>query len=129
MKKVAFAILGICLFSQAQPRLEPVILDIEKELNSLFNDTVNEGETRAEVLRVGKIPQINCSKIVYTKGRKVVFCTAEIKTSFGPDLKNHGSATCTSLGYVLDNKGKIESDFNPEQNRKCIGTINDSSYQ
>ncbi len=92
-------------------------------------ETVNEGETRAEVLRVGKTPQIKCSKIIYTKGRKVVFCTAEIKTSFGPGLKNHGTATCTSLGYVLDRKGKIESDFNPEQNRKCLETINDSSYE
>ncbi len=129
MKKVAFAILGICLISQAQPALDQTVLAVEKELNSLFSDTFNKGETHAEVLRVGKVPQINCSKIIYTKGRKVVFCTAEIKTSIRPSLKNHGSATCTSLGYVLDNKGKIESDFNPEQNRKCMETINDSSYE
>ena len=109
MKKVAIAVLGLCLFSHAQPALDPVILAVEKELNSLFVDTVNEGETSAEVLRVGKTPQIKCSKIIYTKGRKVVFCTAEIKTSFGPNLKNHGSATCISLGFILDEKGKIET--------------------
>lgn len=128
MKKIAFVLTAIGLLHLAEAAPDPVATNIEKRINRLLSDTVNEGETSAEVLRIGGIPQVKCSQVIHSKGRRMVFCSVDIKTSYGENLSDHGQTTCTSLGFYLNKKGQVESDYKPDQFRKCLEQIYDSSY-
>lgn len=128
LKKLALSIVSVCMSYQAIAAVDPIILAVEKNLNALFSDTVNEGDTTAEVLRIKGEPQIKCSKLIYSKGRRMVFCFAEIKTSYGKGLKEHGQASCNSLGFILDKKGQVEDRYSSESTQKCLESIYDASY-
>ena len=129
MKKVVFFFLLISLHGQASiDPLDPLILNVEKEMNNLLRGTVSEVESRAEVLRLHGSSQIKCSNLIYNKGRKIVFCNIDIKVSDGKSGLSKSTATCTSLGYILDKKGVgIESQYNSESFLKCMETISDMS--
>ena len=127
MKKVAlFAVLFFGFMAHASS--DSFVSLVEKNLNDFFGDTLSEGETSAEVLKIQNKPQIKCSNVVFNKGRKIVFCTAEIETTYGENRGSHGKATCTSLGFILDKKGQPETQFNSELFQKCIEKISDASY-
>jgi hypothetical protein len=126
MKKIALFFLFLGLLSQAAT--DPFIFSVDKELNDVFGESVSGGETTAEVLKKNGEPQIKCSKIIFNKGRKIVFCTAEIQTTYGENKGNHGGTTCTSLGYILDKKGNIDTRYYPDMFQKCMEKVYDSSY-
>ena len=129
MKKVALPVLIFGLFlSPFAFAQDPFTKLVEKDLNSYLSETINEGEISAEVLKVQGEPQIKCSNVIFNKGRKIVFCTADFKTTYGENSQSHGSTTCTSLGYILNKKGEIESNYNPEMFQKCLEKISDASY-
>lgn len=128
MKKIAFILTTIFLLNLVEAASDQLATNVEKRINRLLSDTVNEGETSAEVLRVSGIPQVKCSQVIHSKGRRIVFCSAEIKTNYGENLSDHGQTTCTSLGFFLNKKGQIESDYKPDQFRKCLEQIYDASY-
>jgi len=101
---------------------------VEKKLNTLFSDTVNEGGNRAVVERVKGKPGIKCGDIVRSNGKAVIFCTAKIKTSFySGGKKKKGSTICTSLSFVIKNN-KVTERHREEAFRMCMENIHDASY-
>ena len=129
MKKVALPVLILSLFlSVIAFAKDPFIKLVEKDLNSYLSETVNEGETSAEVLTVQGEPQIKCSNVIFNKGRKIVFCTADFETTYGENSQSHNTVSCTSLGYILNKKGEIDTNYNPEMFQKCLEKISDASY-
>lgn len=120
MKKIALLFLAFSLSSQGAT--DSFIFEIEKDMNAILRETAVPNEVPAEILRLLEAPQIKCSKIIYTQGRRIVFCTAEIKVHFGENGESSGSGPtiCTSLGYLLDKKSMIESHYNPEMLQKCL---------
>lgn len=112
----------------AAPKGSSYVGQVEKKLNSLFSDTVNEGGTQAEVERVKGKPGINCGDIVRSKGRAIIFCTAKIKTSFySGGKKQKGSTICTSLSFVIKNN-KVAERHRDEAFNMCMENIHDASY-
>lgn len=130
MKKVALPVLIFGLFLGHLAHAEdPLLAQIEGDLNTYINETANEGESNAKVLKTDKVPEIKCSNVIFNKGRKIVFCTAQIQTTFVEDKSHHALVTCTSLGYFLNKKSEIDTHYNPESFQKCLEKVYDSSYE
>lgn len=128
MKKIALLLLACGLSSQGAT--DTFIFEIEKEINTTLSAAAGPNEVPAEVFRLLDAPQVKCSKIIYNRGRRMVFCTAEIKTHFGEDGQASGSGPtlCTSLGYLLNKENLIESHYNPEMLQKCVEKVYTTRY-
>lgn len=129
MKILAYLIFcALASSSIAAPFVSPIALQIERDLNVEFDETINEGETQAEVERINGKPNIKCGNIVRSGAKALIFCTATIKTTYdsGGEERN-GSATCTSLGYIVKND-KIQGRYNEDAFIKCMESVNDASY-
>ena len=126
VKKVAICIL---IFGLQIKAADSTAVVVEKDLNSYVKSTLPGEDSSVEVLRQADDPQVKCSNVIFNKGRKIVFCTADFQTSFGENKENHKTVNCTSLGYILGPKGEIESPYNPDNFAKCIEKISDACYE
>lgn len=127
--KSLFVLFSVFLVSStyAASNTSLYINEVEKKLNSLFSDTVNEGGTRAEVERVKRKPKIKCGNIVRSGSKAIIFCTAHIKTTFySGGKKQRGSTICTSLSYVIKNN-KVAERYREEAFNMCLENIYDAS--